>query len=60
MASGETNKMLTYSALGLMLRERLQVRSAKPGTLGKAEMEAGACVRQPDWPEKRRDRAVDQ
>lgn len=52
--------MLTYSAVGLMLRERLQVRSAKPGTLGKAEMEAGTCVRQPDWPEKRRDRAVDQ
>lgn len=52
--------MLTYSAVRLMLRERLQGKTAKPETLGKVEMEASTCVRQPDWSDKRRDRAVDQ
>lgn len=60
MASGEADKMLTYSAVRLMLRERLQGKTAKPETLGKVEMEASTCVRQPDWSDKRRDRAVDQ
>lgn len=60
MASGKADKMLTYSAVRLMLRERLQGKAAKPGTLGKVEMEASTCVIHPDWPDKRRDRAMDQ